>query len=106
MSKKISTKEKYEKVVSDLAEGRFKTIDLACKFHDMSPASYHIYRGRSEGTTPTASTTPKPRAVRESPPTASSYSSGNEEVRDLRRKVEILEEQNKKLKETLMSLLK
>ena len=104
-NKKISTQEKYEKVVSDLAEGRFKTIDLACKFHNLSPASYHIYRGRSEGTTPATPTTPKPRAVRESPPTAS-YSSGNEEVRELRRKVELLEEQNEKLKQTLMSLLK
>ena len=105
MSKKMSTQEKYEKVVSDLAEGRFKTIDLACKAHNLSPASYHIYRGKLGGTNPKAPTTPRPRVVRESPPPAS-YSSGDGEVRELRRKVEILEEQNDKLKQMLMSLLK
>jgi hypothetical protein len=84
--KKMSTQEKFEKAQSDMNEKRFKTIKQACKFHEISQASYHIYRAKvkSRG------------IVKESP----------NSKEELLTRIDTLEEQNKKLKDTIISLLK
>lgn len=99
------TEEKYLKVVSDLREGRYKTVELACKANKISPASYHIYRKRDEmaGNFP-------PAPASSSTSSTKNYSGDDASLKsviaDLEAKNRDLEEKIAVLKTTLMSLLK
>lgn len=107
MSKKITTQEKFENVQRDMQEGRFSTIELACKAHKISPASYHIYRNR-------VGTSASPVKQSQGPvERVYTRSNGPEDVSSLKLKIEILqsriqdlEAQNTKMRETLMTFLK
>ena len=94
--------EKYEKVVNDLREEKYRTVELACKAHKMSPASYHIYRNRNEVS---GEVTSKPTAVKTYEAPVYSDSDLAREVKMLREALRASEERNKKLKETIISLI-
>jgi hypothetical protein len=108
--RKPTMQDKFEKVQSDMNEGRYSTIEQACKANKISPASYHIYRKRFEALdnsspVPPATNTYRPQQTRASTPTPSSGEEVNFMIGILQEKVAYLEDQNKKLMDTIVNLM-